>query len=50
MIGVVSALDEAKYKTVGPGRVIFEQNLKQSVVRGSKSIRRCPKESHVALS
>ena len=50
MIGVVSASDKGKQKTVGPGGVIFEQYLKQSDVRGSKSIRRCPKESLVANS
>ena len=29
-----SALDKVKIKTVGPGRVIFEQKLKQNDVRG----------------
>ena len=50
MIGEVSALDKGNQKFVGPGRMIFEQYLKQSDVQGSKSIRRCPKESRVANS
>ena len=47
VIGVFSALETAK-KTAEKGRVKFEQYLKQSDVRGSKLIRRCPKESLVA--
>ena len=35
---------------VGPGRVIFEQFLKQSDVTGSMSTGRCPKCSLVADS
>ena len=49
-MGVTSALSNGKYKIDGPGGIMFEQYLRQSDVRGSKSINRCPKLSFVASS
>ena len=47
---VTSASSNGNKKIDGPGGTMFEQYLKQSDVRGSKSINRCPKLSFVASS
>ena len=50
MIGVTSDSSNGKKKIDGPGGIMFEQYLRQSDVRGSKSINRCPKLPFVASS
>ena len=47
---VTSASPNSNKKIDGPGGTMFEQYLRQSDVRGSKSINRCPKLSFVASS
>ena len=47
---VTSASPNGNKKIDGPVGTMFEQYLRQSDVRGSKSINRCPKLSFVASS
>ena len=49
-MGVTSALSNGKKKIDETGGIMFEQYLRQSDVRGFKSINRCPKLSFVASS
>ena len=49
-MGLTSALSNGKSKNDGPGGFMFEQYLRQSDVRGSKSTYRFPKLSFVASS